>query len=86
MKILLFVSCTAVFGCWASNPVDDPLQRVHQEINKLEKDYDEKIRSLEKNYGEKNRTSGAPTRIWKKLCTTDRKFFVTFVHSQLKKK
>ena len=60
MKLLLFASCIAVYGCSASNPADDPFQQMQREINKLKlrdealrTDYEEKIKSLEKNYGEK---------------------------------
>ena len=62
MKLLLFTSCIILFGFSATvpNSVDDPLQRIQQEIIQLkikdevlEKDYNEKIKSLMKNYEEK---------------------------------
>ena len=60
MKLLLFASCIALFGCSASNPMNDLLHRMQRQIKQLEindealtKKYDGKIRSLEKSCEEK---------------------------------
>ena len=60
--LILFASCIVLFGCsvTASNSIDDPLQRIQQEIKQLkikeealEKDYIQKIKSLVKNFKDK---------------------------------
>ena len=42
MTLLLLFTCSLVFGCFAAPAVDDPLQRLQQEVEQLKRTYDEK--------------------------------------------
>ena len=88
MKLLLFASYIALFGCSASNSVEDLLHQMQLEIQELKisneatkRNYDEKIRSLEKNYAGLEKQLGSGKTLATQTGNTLKVFEFLSIHS-----